>query len=130
MITTPGCFDKDRLDLVTKNFNGVSVTLQKPAMQALQAAQDDCKVRIAVHSSYRSCGEQKKLYDAHMACVAKYGHVYQCGLSAAPGSSYHNIALAIDITNYESRKVRNALKRKGWAWGASYGDKPHFTWKP
>jgi len=130
MITEPGCFDKKRLDLVTENFNGVSVTLQKPAMEALRAAQHDCKERIVVHSSFRSCAEQKKLYDAYAACVAKYGHVYQCGLSAPPGDSYHNIALAIDITNYESRKVRVALKRNGWEWGASYGDKPHFTWKP
>lgn len=130
MITKLGCYPERQLNLVTKNIDGVMVTLQEPAMNALINAADRCTVRIAIISSYRSCEEQKKLYDAYAACVAKYGHVYQCGLSAPPGDSYHNIALAIDITNYESRKVRVALKRNGWEWGASYGDKPHFTWKP
>lgn len=112
----------------TKNLDGQQITLESSAMAALERAMERCPERIVVTSSYRSFETQRKLYEAYMECVRRYGHVYRCGLVASPGTSKHNFGEAIDIANWSRRKVRRALKSEGWFWGHSFGDDPHFSY--
>ena len=102
------------------------VVLQEQAMKALLEAKRDLARKsnktISVISSYRSWAKQAMLYAR-----------YKAGLSslpaAPPGSSFHNIGLAIDITNWSDQEVRSALTKHGWNWGSGFGDKVHFSYK-
>jgi len=113
----------------TKQLNLVTVqgvTLQEQAQKALLEAQRDLahhsNKKINVISSYRSWAKQAYLYAR-----------YKSGLSslpaAPPGSSYHNIGIAIDITNYNDKEIRTVLHKHNWNWGSNFGDKVHFSYR-
>ena len=128
----PGCPGRDKLHLKrTPELNGVTVVLQCEAHDHLARAFAEIKQRFGLHpkviSSYRTCAEQKKLYDA---CRDGTG---SCP-AAKPGESYHNQARAVDIGGASvpprfKTKVDRVMKEHGFFDGTAFADPYHYQYK-
>lgn len=91
--------------------------LQKPAVDAMLAAQKARGVAITVNSGLRTLPQQYLLY--------RWYQTGRCGISLAarPGTSNHESAVAIDIA--DNAAWRTALQNRGFRWlGAS--DPVHY----
>ena len=93
-------------------------------MEAFLRAQRMTDGAIAVVQSYRSCREQAQ------ACTNICGNPEGCpGTCARPGSSYHQLGAAIDITqeSLDTPGVIRALERTGWCQSQPDTDPGHFS---
>ncbi len=100
------------------------VTLQPVAMRALRKAQRLAGGAIQVVQSYRSCGQQGE------ACWAICGDADGCpGRCASPGTSYHQLGAAVDITqlSLDTPGVIRSLERAGWCQSEPASDPGHFS---
>jgi hypothetical protein len=100
------------------------VTLQPVAMQAFRKAQRLAGAAIHVVESYRSCGRQAE------ACRGICGDPDGCpGRCASPGTSYHQLGAAVDITqlSLDTPGVVEALRRAGWCQSEPASDPGHFS---
>ena len=100
------------------------VTLQAAPMAAFRRAQRATDGAIEVVQSYRSCQEQAE------ACRNICGNPEGCpGTCARPGSSYHQLGAAIDITqeSLDRHGVIEALERAGWCQSQPDTDPGHFS---
>ena len=100
------------------------VTLQPIALHAFQLAVRYSSEPIFVSQSYRSCREQA------VACRNICGNATGCpGRCAPPGTSYHQIGAAVDITqeSLDGPGVIEALERAGWCQSAAENDPGHFS---
>ena len=105
-----------------RSFDGVR--LQPAAMQAYRMAQRRAHGDISVVQSYRSCAEQVE------ACRNICGDPNGCpGTCASPGSSYHQLGAAIDITqgSLDTPGVIRALEETGWCQSEPDTDPGHFS---
>jgi len=93
-------------------------------MEAFQRAQDLAGRRIEVVQSYRSCAAQRQ------ACVDICGDPGGCaGTCAEPGSSWHQLGAAIDVTQamLGQQRVVDALDDAGWCQPLPDSDPGHFS---
>jgi LAS superfamily LD-carboxypeptidase LdcB len=100
------------------------VTLTAEGMQAFQQAERLAGQRIEVIESFRSCREQAR------ACRRICGDRMGCpGTCAAPGLSWHQRGLAIDISqdSLENLRVFEALEEAGWCQSVPENDPGHFS---
>jgi D-alanyl-D-alanine carboxypeptidase len=100
------------------------VTLQPAALRAFKHAQRLANGRIEVVQSYRSCGQQAE------ACRNICGDENGCpGRCASPGTSYHQLGAAVDITqgSLDAPGVIAALVRAGWCQSEPHSDPGHFS---
>ena len=100
------------------------VTLQPVPMRAFKEAQRATGGAIDVVESYRSCAQQA------IACKHICGNVDGCpGRCVKPGTSYHQLGAAIDITqaSLDTRGVIDALTKTGWCESVPDTDPGHFS---
>lgn len=100
------------------------VRLQPVAMEAFLRAQTDAGEPIPVVQSYRSCGQQR------MACKNICGDPLGCpGLCAPPGTSWHQLGAAVDITQQglDTPGIVSALEANGWCQSVPDSDPGHFS---
>lgn len=100
------------------------VTLTGAAMEAFRAAESRVGHDIVVVQSYRTCREQA------LACERICGSRRGCpGLCAPPGLSWHQRALAIDVTKdmLDTPGVIEALTGEGWCQPLPSSDPGHFS---
>jgi hypothetical protein len=93
--------------------------LQKPAAEAMQAAQKARGVTLTINSGLRTLPQQYLLY--------RWYQTGRCGISLAakPGTSNHESAVALDVA--DTVGWRTALTNKGFRWlGAS--DPVHYDY--
>jgi D-alanyl-D-alanine carboxypeptidase len=105
-----------------RTFRGV--TLQPAALRAFRRAQRLADGSIAVVQSYRSCAQQAE------ACLNICGDANGCpGRCASPGTSYHQLGAAIDITqgSLDTPGVIRSLERAGWCQSEPHSDPGHFS---
>ena len=101
-----------------------NVVLVPDAMDAFRAAEATVGLEIDVVESYRSCKGQR------VACEAICGKRRGCpGLCARPGLSWHQRALAIDVTQemLDTLGVIAALEEAGWCQALPDSDPGHFS---
>ena len=101
------------------------VTLTADAMDAFVAAETSVGQNIVVVQSYRTCAEQRT------ACERICGSRGGCpGLCAPPGFSWHQRALAVDVTQdmLDSAGVVEALEANGWCQPLPGSDPGHFSY--
>lgn len=120
IVTTKGCYKPRRLQLRKATLHGRSVRLQCAAMQSLKKVYVELRsknLELVVVSSYRSCAEQKAIYDSGVRPCAR------------PGESYHNIGLAVDtyFRPAQATKIRAVFKKHGWHQFDTVNDPGHFT---
>jgi hypothetical protein len=104
------------------------VQLQAPAMDAYRAAVADMNAHggpqtIIVVSSYRTCKMQCVVCDRHCQGGCQNGCPGTC---AKPGTSYHQLGLAIDVTNYQ--QALPFLTAHGWCHPLPGSDPGHFSY--
>jgi LAS superfamily LD-carboxypeptidase LdcB len=102
-----------------------NVTLVADAMDAFRRAENSLGVEIDVVESYRSCRRQAAVCEA--ICGTRRG----CpGLCAPPGLSWHQRALAIDVTQemLDTPGVIDALEAAGWCQSLPASDPGHFSY--
>jgi len=100
------------------------VTLQPVALAAFKRAQRMAGGSIDVVQSYRSCAQQAQ------ACLHICGNSSGCpGRCARPGTSYHQLGAAIDVTqaNLDTPGVIAALESAGWCQSEPRSDPGHFS---
>jgi hypothetical protein len=100
------------------------VTLTADAMDAFVAAETAVGHDIVVVQSYRTCREQRTVCER--ICGSKRG----CpGLCAPPGLSWHQRALAVDVTQdmLDAPGVIDALESLGWCQPLPSSDPGHFS---
>jgi hypothetical protein len=100
------------------------VTLTPEAMEAFRQAERLAGQRIAVIESFRSCREQAQ------ACQRICGNRMGCpGTCAAPGLSWHQRGLAIDISeeSLQDQGSVQALQQTGWCQSVPQNDPGHFS---
>jgi hypothetical protein len=100
------------------------VTLQPSAMRAFRRAERLAGRRIPVVQSYRSCSQQA------MACRNICGDANGCpGRCASPGTSYHQLGAAVDITEtaLHDPTIVSALRTAGWCQSVPDNDPGHFS---
>ena len=100
------------------------VTLQPVAMRSFKRAARETNHAIRVVQSYRSCHEQA------VACRNICGDPNGCaGRCARPGSSYHQLGAAVDITqgSLDTAGVIETLSRNGWCQSQPNTDPGHFS---
>ncbi len=100
------------------------VTLQPAAMEAFRAAERQADEPIPVVWSYRSCRQQR------IACKDICGDPEGCpGRCAPPGSSWHQLAAAIDTTAevLADPRIVSALLDHGWCQPLPTTDPGHFS---
>ena len=105
-----------------RSFDGVR--LQPAAMKAFRKALRLSDGGISVVQSYRSCDEQAT------ACRNICGDANGCpGTCASPGSSYHQLGAAIDVTQetIDTPGVIDALQEAGWCQSQPDSDPGHFS---
>lgn len=107
------------------NMTGIIVRLQRPAMAALSAARKSMAaaghgVPIVV-SSYRTCAQQCNTCRRH-GCPCPDG----CPGTCAPvGKSYHQLGLAVDVSNYSA--ALPYMVGAGWEHPLPGSDPGHFS---
>src|SRR6266540_7217081 len=87
------------------------VRLQPSAMKAFKRAERLADRSIPVIESYRSCSRQA------LACRSICGNGGGCpGRCASPGSSYHQLGAAIDVSRetLDDPGIVAALEKAGW----------------
>jgi hypothetical protein len=107
-------------DLLTRR----GVTLTPEAMEAFRQAERLAGQRIEVIESFRSCREQAR------ACQRICGNRMGCpGTCAAPGLSWHQRGLAIDISaeSLGDPEVVQAFQQTGWCQAVPQNDPGHFS---
>jgi hypothetical protein len=107
---------------VLVTFQGV--TLQPNAMRAFRKAERLAGRDIPVVESYRSCSQQS------IACQRICGDPGGCaGQCAAPGTSYHQLGAAIDVSaqTLGSDRIVQALESAGWCQSLPDSDPGHFS---
>ena len=100
------------------------VTLQPIAMRAFKKAEALAGAPIPVVQSYRSCVSQAA------ACLRICHDLNGCpGRCARPGSSYHQLGAAIDVTQaaLDSTRIVDGLVRAGWCQSVPDSDPGHFS---
>lgn len=100
------------------------VTLMPEAMDAFLEAESLAGQRIEVIESFRSCRQQAR------ACQRICGNRMGCpGTCAAPGLSWHQRGLAIDISeeSLQDPGVVEALERTGWCQSVPQNDPGHLS---
>jgi LAS superfamily LD-carboxypeptidase LdcB len=100
------------------------VTLLPEAMEAFAEAERLAGRRIEVVESFRSCRAQAR------ACQRICGNRMGCpGTCAAPGLSWHQRGLAIDISEESllDPAAVDALQRTGWCQSVPANDPGHFS---
>lgn len=100
------------------------VTLTSEAMEAFLQAEGMVGHRIEVIQSFRSCRAQAR------ACQRICGNRMGCpGTCAAPGLSWHQRGLAIDISEESTQDpgVVDALEQTGWCQSVPQNDPGHFS---
>jgi D-alanyl-D-alanine carboxypeptidase len=100
------------------------VTLQPVAMRAFLKAQRMAHGEISVVQSYRSCDQQAE------ACRNICGNANGCpGRCASPGTSYHQLGAAIDVTQgtLDTAGLIRVLERAGWCQSEPSSDPGHFS---
>lgn len=120
-IAVPGDPCHERPPLVW--FQGVR--LQPVAMDAFRRAETQAGGPIEVVQSYRSCQQQKE------ACKRLCQNPNGCpGTCAGPGSSWHQLGAAIDISEaaLADPKVVAALEANGWCQPLPESDPGHFSY--
>lgn len=101
------------------------VTLQPVAMRAFKQALRRSAGPIIVVQSYRSCHQQAQ------ACRNICGDPSGCpGRCAKPGTSYHQLGAAVDITqgSLDTPGVISAMQRSGWCQSQPDTDPGHFSY--
>ena len=101
------------------------VTLQPVAMRAFKRALRLSAGPIVVAQSYRSCRQQA------LACRSICGDASGCpGRCARPGTSYHQLGAAIDITqgSLDTPGVVAALQESEWCQSQPASDPGHFSY--
>lgn len=101
------------------------VTLQPVAMRAFEEAQQAAGGRIDVVESYRSCAKQA------VDCTRICGNADGCpGRCVKPGTSYHQLGAAIDITqaSLDAPGIIGALTNAGWCQSVPRTDPGHFSY--
>jgi hypothetical protein len=101
------------------------ITLQPGAMSAFRQAERRAGTTIEVVESFRSCRQQA------MACQRICGNRQGCpGTCAPPGLSWHQRAMAIDISQaaLDTPGVVGALRDSGWCQSSPDTDPGHFSW--
>ena len=102
-----------------------NVTLTADAMDAFREAEAAVDHEIVVVESYRTCREQA------LACERICGTRGGCpDLCAPPGLSWHQRALAIDVTQdmLDAPGVIDALEGAGWCQPLPASDPGHFSY--
>jgi hypothetical protein len=118
-VVTPVCGRPENLS----HYRGI--TLRPEAMNAFRRAERSAGTTIEVVESFRSCREQA------LACERICGNREGCpGTCAPPGLSWHQRAMAIDVseTALETPGVVGALERSGWCQSSPDTDPGHFSW--
>jgi LAS superfamily LD-carboxypeptidase LdcB len=93
-------------------------------MKAFKQALRLSKGPIIVVQSYRSCGQQAR------ACRQICGDASGCpGRCARPGTSYHQLGAAVDITqgSLDTPGVIRALEDADWCQSQPKSDPGHFS---
>jgi len=102
------------------------VTLQADAMKAFRKAQRTMHGRIEVVSSYRTCAQQA------VTCQRICGNPNGCpGTCIKPGYSYHQLGLAIDVTQetLDTAGAKASLEAAGWCQSVPDTDPGHFSFR-
>lgn len=102
-----------------------AVTLQPLAMTAFKKASALSGGSIEVVQSYRSCAEQRA------ACMRLCSNANGCpNACARPGTSYHQLGAAIDISSdaFRDPRVVSALQQSGWCEPLPTTDPLHFSY--
>lgn len=112
MITEHGCYSAKKLGLIRVPIGHHIARLQPAAGHSLKQVNDNYVGRskrndAAVISSYRSCKDQRRVCAAMPGCSPE-GCPGRC---APPGSSYHQLGLAVDIAPPQKFRDRRALRR-------------------
>jgi D-alanyl-D-alanine carboxypeptidase len=100
-------------------------TLQPVAMQAFRKAERTAHTTIAISASFRSCAQQA------IACRDICGDPHGCpGRCAQPGSSYHQLGAAVDLTqgSLDNAAIVSAMKSAGWCEPLPSSDPGHFSY--
>jgi hypothetical protein len=100
------------------------VTLQPVALKAFRQAEHALRTTIAVNASFRSCAQQA------IACRNICGDPTGCpGRCAPPGSSYHQLGAAVDLTqgSLDDARIVAAMKDAGWCEPLPSSDPGHFS---
>lgn len=97
-------------------------TLQEDTMKSFQDVCKRLSMKVTNSTSYRTYEEQQRLYNLYLAGNGNK--------AAKPGTSYHEIGLAIDMndTYYKQTVVVNTFYNNGWNRGVS-GEPWHFTYR-
>ncbi len=101
------------------------ITLRPEAMSAFRQAERSAGTTIEVVESFRSCRQQA------MACQRICGNRQGCpGTCAPPGLSWHQRAMAIDISQaaLDTPGIVEALEGSGWCQSSPDTDPGHFSW--
>jgi hypothetical protein len=108
---------------VVKTHGGV--TLQPDALAAFRRAQRATEGAIHITSSYRSCAQQV------LACQSICGNANGCpGTCVKPGLSYHQLGLAVDLTqgSLDTPGVIRAMEDADWCQAVPDTDPGHFSY--
>lgn len=115
LITKKGCYTHKQLNLRRRVYGNHVMLLQPRAMRAFGNVWDVLRkrdIRIWVASTYRSCADQRRV------CESICGNANGCpGLCAPPGSSYHQLGLAIDsgvIKGASEKTLRHIYQDHGF----------------
>lgn len=117
-ITTSTDYRKDS-GVVRRRTRKVSITLQRPALKALRAAEAELGREIVVTGSLRTCARQAELYKSDP------------GRYAAPSVGLHCQGLAIDVTTADpelTTRTRRALLRHGFSQSRPVDEPWHFSY--
>jgi hypothetical protein len=101
------------------------VTLQPAALQGFLCAQQKYGHHIPVGQSTRDCKTQCN--DCQSICGNCQGGCP--GRCASPGSSYHQIGLAVDVQGVNAQII-NAMLACGWHHPLPTSDAGHFSYGP
>lgn len=106
----------------TNLFRWNGITLQEDAMKSFQAICKQVGMKITATSSYRTYEKQQELYNEF---INEDGNV-----AAPPGRSYHEIGIALDLTDsfYNQPVVRNAMLNSGWNRSVE-GENWHYSFR-
>lgn len=102
--------------LVRKRKRAVAITMQRPALRALSAAEAELGREVVVTGSFRTCAFQAEKYHED---PQRY---------APPSVGLHCQGLAIDVsTNVLDDKIRKALLRHGFTQARPVDEPWHFS---
>jgi D-alanyl-D-alanine carboxypeptidase-like protein len=126
-LLSPGCYSRERLDLVTRSFDFrrrdfvIAVTLNRQTMIAyLRALKEEPGISLwGPSSSFRDCASQRELWERYQRGDG--------GMVVRPGESYHQTGRSLD-TYYATADERRCLIEHGFH-DLLPQDPPHFTYQ-